>query len=335
MNPISAPNLPFRAIRLPGNPILSQETEGYDKELLGDNLNGPSLIRVPDWLPNPLGRYYLYFAHHGGNHIRLAYADSLAGPWKVHQRGVLYLDKTPCAGHIASPDLHIDEKERRLRMYYHGPTPLVEGDYDPVPPERRGLSGSQRSHVALSHDGLNFTHEEGPFAPPYLRAWKWKEHWYGIGMPPFLQRSKDGMTEWEAGPYLLDGTFDDSPEPMSVTQWKDGGPKIIRHSAVHVEGSTLHLFLSRIGDRPEHIWHATVDLAEDWQNWRARHAASLLQPEEAWEGTSAPLEPSRPGKIHGPVRQLRDPGIYVEEERIYLLYSVAGEAGIAIAELQR
>jgi hypothetical protein len=34
-----------------------------------------------------------------------------------------------------------------------------------------------------------------------------------------------------------------------------------------------------------------------------------------------------------PVRQLRDPAIYQEDGRTYLLYSVAGEHGIAIAEL--
>ncbi|TGP23371.1 hypothetical protein, partial [Mesorhizobium sp. M1D.F.Ca.ET.234.01.1.1] len=41
----------------------------------GANINGPSLIRVPDWLPGRLGAYYLYFAHHTGTYIRLAFAD--------------------------------------------------------------------------------------------------------------------------------------------------------------------------------------------------------------------------------------------------------------------
>ena len=47
---------------------------------LGPNIQGPSLIRVPDWVPNPIGRYYLYFADHKGRHIRLAYANTLTGP---------------------------------------------------------------------------------------------------------------------------------------------------------------------------------------------------------------------------------------------------------------
>ena len=46
---------------------------------IGTNINGPSLIRVPAQVwPQPLGRYYLYFSHHKGAFIRLAYADDLS-----------------------------------------------------------------------------------------------------------------------------------------------------------------------------------------------------------------------------------------------------------------
>jgi hypothetical protein len=34
------------------------------------------------------------------------------------------------------------------------------------------------------------------------------------------------------------------------------------------------------------------------------------------------------------VNQLRDPAIFEEDGRIYLLYSIAGEAGIGIAEIE-
>jgi hypothetical protein len=34
------------------------------------------------------------------------------------------------------------------------------------------------------------------------------------------------------------------------------------------------------------------------------------------------------------VRQLRDPAIFREDGRTYLIYSVAGESGLAIAELR-
>ena len=45
-----------RLERLEGNPIIRPEMlPGPD----GENINGPSLIRVPSWVKNPLGRYYL------------------------------------------------------------------------------------------------------------------------------------------------------------------------------------------------------------------------------------------------------------------------------------
>ncbi len=70
-------------------------------------------------------------------------------------------------------------------------------------------------------------------------------------------------------------------------------------------------------------------LSGDWTNWQPSDLVTVLQPELDYEGARLPLQPSR----HGPVRQLRDPATYQEGAKIYLLYSVAGESGIAIAEL--
>jgi hypothetical protein len=39
-----------------------------------------------------LGKCYLYFADHKGRYIRLAYADNVLGPWKVHVPGSLQLE---------------------------------------------------------------------------------------------------------------------------------------------------------------------------------------------------------------------------------------------------
>jgi hypothetical protein len=73
--------------RFPTNPIIRPHLD----DRMGDNINGPSLIRLPDWIEEPLGRYYLYFAHHDGQYIRLAYSDDLHGPWTSHREGVLSL----------------------------------------------------------------------------------------------------------------------------------------------------------------------------------------------------------------------------------------------------
>ena len=111
---------------------------------IGVNLNGPSVIEVPGWVLNPLGKYYLYFAHHRGRYIRMAYGNDLMGPWTIHRPGVLNVTETPFAhsdlsldqaraqpgfnplnspylyAHIASPDVHIDLHNQKIRLYYHG-----------------------------------------------------------------------------------------------------------------------------------------------------------------------------------------------------------------------
>jgi hypothetical protein len=61
----------------------------------------------------------------------------------------------------------------------------------------------------------------------------------------------------------------------------------------------------------------------------------VLEPELDWEGADLPLEPSNWGASKGPVRQLRDPGIYEEDGKLYLLYSGAGEQNLGIARLHR
>ena len=86
--------------RLSGNPIIRPAMlPAHD----GANINGPSLIRVPTWIPNPLGNYYLYFAHHGGTYIRLAYADALTGPWTVYKLDTLRLEHTACDAGAPAP----------------------------------------------------------------------------------------------------------------------------------------------------------------------------------------------------------------------------------------
>ncbi|MCA9486950.1 MAG: hypothetical protein KC548_04830, partial [Nanoarchaeota archaeon] len=111
-------DLDMKIRRFDRNPLIHQDLDGL-KGLLGSNINGPSIIRTPDWIKNPLGKYYLYFAHHKGSYIRLAYADSIEGPWRLHSQGVLHLEEAPCEDHIASPDVHIDSINQKLIMYFH------------------------------------------------------------------------------------------------------------------------------------------------------------------------------------------------------------------------
>ncbi len=88
-----------------------------------------------------------------------------------------------------------------------------------------------------------------------------------------------------------------------------------------------------MGHAPERILLSRIDLRGDWQAWRDGEAVDVLRPEREWEGANAPVAPSVRSVAYGVVNQLRDPAIFVEDGRTFLLYAVAGERGIAIAEV--
>lgn len=308
----------MRVRRFEHNPIVGPAASAT----IGTNINGPSLIRVPDWVTTPLGRYYLYFAHHKGTHIRLAFSDTLEGPWRVHEPGALALEDSAYPveldvegiaarlaaatgrvtreflyAHIASPEAVVVPERQQIRLYYHG---MLE-------------TGRQASRVATSTDGLHFTPLPDVIANPYLRMFKRPDAWYGMAMPGVFYRSADGLTGFEQGPTLFD--------------------RNMRHAALAVSGATLQVFWTRVGDSPEHILLTAVDTSGDWQDWRCGETVDVLLPEFAWEGADLPLVPSVRGAIEAPANQLRDPCYFEERGQSYLLYSVAGESGIAIASV--
>jgi hypothetical protein len=279
----------------------------------GDNINGPSLLRVPDWLGAPLGRYYLYFAHHRGDHIRLAVADRLEGPWRVHPGGTLVLGVAPgCHDHIASPDVHADDARRELRMYFHGPALADCG---------------QRTFLATSRDGLHWQAQATILAPFYLRAFRWRDAWFGFAKGGDLYRSPDGVA-----PFALVGN------PFAVLATHRPGfnhAGDIRHLAVDLHEDHLWAYHTRIGDAPERILRQRIALGGEPAAWRAEPEEEVLRPESAWEGADLPVTASVAGAAHGREHALRDPAIFRENGRCWLLYSVAGESGLALAEIRR
>jgi hypothetical protein len=266
---------------------------------MGSNINGPALLRAPEWVAEPLGNYYLYFAHHQGTYIRLAYADRLEGPWQIYTPGVLDLKDSYFSEHIASPEIRIDETRREIWMYYHGCCL-------PEPPR-------QYTRLAISSDGLHFTVRPEILGTSYWRVFEWGGYHYALAMPGKFYRSRDGLTGFELGPTLF------TPD--------------MRHAALKLEGDRLKVFYSNARDCPERILLSTIELRPDWREWQNSEPVTVLGPEMEYEGANLPLVPSARGAIHEPARQLRDPCIFEEEGKTYLLYSVAGEYGIAIAEL--
>lgn len=310
-------------------PIITPDTHPS----IGDNIQGPSLIRVPDWVENPLGRYYLYFADHKGTYIRLAFADTLTGPWQIHPPGSLHLKDSlfptdpppvPADGgaaaqassrasmpgkrshdfnteatttHIASPDVHVNEDERRIVMYFHGLEDFAK----------------QATRVAVSENGIDFTAKPEILGRTYFRAFRHQGMVYAMAMPGQFYRSRDGYTGFEEGPRLF------NPD--------------MRHAALLIRGDTLNVFWTQVGHAPESVLLSTIDLSKDWSEWRDSEPVEILRPEFPWEGADAPVEPSIRSTAYGFVNQLRDPAIYTEGDDIYLLYAVGGEAGIALARV--
>ena len=173
------------------------------------------MIRVPDWVENPLGKYYLYFADHKGQYIRLAYADAITGPWKIYVPGSLPIEdsffavaRPPIAEdrlaelvaaretsgvrvshdyakeltepHIASPDVHVDEENQRIIMYFHG----LEA------------AARQHSRVATSKNGIDFETLPSDIGRTYYRAFAWDDMTYAIAMPGQFYRSEDGLKDF-------------------------------------------------------------------------------------------------------------------------------------------
>ncbi|MEM7253729.1 MAG: hypothetical protein AAF493_20105 [Pseudomonadota bacterium] len=315
----------MQVTRLVDGPIVHPGTHPS----IGVNIQGPSLVRVPAWVTEPLGAYYLYFADHKGTYIRLATADRLAGPWRIHPPGSLDIAdsrfptepptmpdnaqetaesrrQTRSHGwvheattpHIASPDVHIDMSNQQFVMYFHG---LARFDH-------------QATRVATSVDGIRFTAHEPLLGRTYFRVFRYQDWVYALAMPGQFYRARSWLGPFESGPRLF------NPD--------------MRHSAVRVVDTTLEVFWTQVGEAPERILRTTIDLKPQWRDWTLGTTSEVLRPERDWEGADQPLEPSIRSTAYGRVNQLRDPALFEEDGRLYLLYAVAGESGIAVAEIR-
>lgn len=293
-----------RIDRFEENPLLTPDSDGR----IGTNINGPSVIRAPDWFDDRLGQYYMYFAHHNGEYVRLAYADDLTGPWTVYTPGTLHLDETRFDGHIASPDVHVDHEKERIRMYFHG-----GGSSGPY--EHGSGEFAQVTDVATSTNGLDFDSRARTLGVAYFRVWDYDGAHYAVGNDGHLYHGTDPLAPFERKQELF---------PRN------------RHFALQFTGEDrVRVFLTRRGDRPERVMVATLDLSPPVEEWRAdpHPPETVLWPAREYEGGDLPPRTSENGGVHERVRALRDPAIFEEDGRTYLFYSVAGESGIGGAEI--
>jgi hypothetical protein len=317
--------------RLPQNPLVTVRSS----PTLGGNVNGPTVIRVPDWVERPLGRYYMYFANHMGDFIRLAYADDLAGPWTIHEPGVLHVRDTAFFRpqpdppetmedfytHVASPEILVDTARRRIVMWYHGW--YTNGERWPVDPTlaRRWAADKgygQYTQAAESTDGRHFEVKPVLTRTSYLRVFEHDGSLYGVSRLGRLSRAPDASRPFELGP----NPFRDGPYAGRV-----------RHVALAKRGAALDVYFTAIGDAPERVLRSTIDLSGDWTAWRAGAPVDIVAPDAPFECIQLPNLPSEAGDVEVPVRQLRDPFVFEERSRTVLFYSFCGEQGIAAVEL--
>ncbi|MFC7304137.1 hypothetical protein ACFQVC_07920 [Streptomyces monticola] len=114
----------------------------------------PCIRGVYDKLPDPLGRYYLYYAPHdapGG--ICLAYGDSLEGPFTEHPGNPIVSNNWQphySVSHVSSPHVMWHAGLRELWLYFHGE--------------------NTTTRLARSRDGINFTYDSVVLSTAMLPA---------------------------------------------------------------------------------------------------------------------------------------------------------------------
>ncbi len=163
----------------------------------------------------------------------------------------------------------------------------------------------QPAFVASSSDGIHFIPRSEALGLGYFRVFEWEGFHYALGMPGVFYRSRSGVDSFEEGPTLFS-------EDM-------------RHSALKLDGDVLSVFHTVVGEVPERIVLSKIPLTSDWLSWKESEPVVILEPERVYDGADLPLEPSARDLAPGRVRQLRDPAIFQEDGKTYLLYSVAGE----------
>ncbi|MEU5871069.1 hypothetical protein AB0A73_05840 [Glycomyces sp. NPDC047369] len=135
------------AAAVPGFPTFTRLGAALDKSTLSyaparKEIIFPSIRHVAGKVANPLGNWYMYYAPHddpGG--ICLAYADSLAGPWKEYSANPI-IDRNWnghfSVPHVSSPHAHWNAADGKMYLYFHG--------------------DNRTTRVATSTDGRSFTY---------------------------------------------------------------------------------------------------------------------------------------------------------------------------------
>ncbi|MEE9602769.1 MAG: hypothetical protein V3V75_05645, partial [Thermoguttaceae bacterium] len=286
-------------------PSTAMAGTAYDFELVADgaviapaseagDAGNPSVIRVPDWIPsgqrpNADANYYMYYGDHDDHYIRMRWAETLDGPWTAFNLGDSYNSHTRHGvfdylsdslradyDHVFAPDVHVDNVNERIIMYYHGEN---QGTYEMEdPPYTKIWKRHTKDFVATSEYGLNFNSPEyaggesghgpvwqaadGPvreviIASDYARVFEWDGGLYSVCKEGVLFKAPNPADPWAPHPTL----------PYKEEAWT-GGP----------EPSTTFLFSQAFADHPNNP-HGVALVAEP-EDQRLNHVAVNVLPAE-------------------------------------------------------
>jgi hypothetical protein len=278
----------------------------------------------------------MYFGNHRGVFIRLAYADSPIGPWKVYEPGVWHVkdsslyrpqpDSASFGGfntHFASPEVFIDIANRRIVLWAHGW--YTNNERWPAEPKAAQQWANEKGYGqftqgAISSDGLNFTAQPAITKESYIRVFRRNGELFGMSRLGVLLHAPDPLASFEIGPNAFRET--------------SYGSNRVRHIALLPRGTRLHVLFTAIGDAPERLLWSTIDMTGSWKDWRVSTPVDVMQPDMDYECARQPTAPSQVGDVAGEVRQIRDPYVLEDDGKTYVFYAICGEPGVAGAEIK-
>ena len=292
------------------------------------NQNSPSPVRPRRWMHPDLQKYpiVIYYSSHvsrglsgGGGFIQVLGGSSSkeCSAWtKVNI--TLDLPQTICNS-VHSPYITVDDDQQRLYMYAHGH-------------HCTGLGGKQPTLVLHSHDGVSWDIKDAHNVLLeelfYLTSpVNYKGEYYALAK---TQESPEGSVMLLQS-QSLEGPFVKGPILA----------RGVRHCDVHIVGSVIYVFFTMIGDAPERILLATIDLAQGSPtSLHFLPGPTVLTPTYSHEHGNSTIAPSKmgPGSCT-PLSELRDPHFLPDENMSNgilsgsLFYTVQGERAFALARV--
>jgi len=269
----------------------------------------PSVIRVPSWIApadraNSSANYYMYYGSHGGKHIRMKWAQTLDGPWTdfdlggtyngQSRRGVFDADADATRedyDHVSAPDVHVDDVNQRIIMYFHGERPSTTTSGGTNVPKRH------ENFVTTSAKGLNFNDplhaggetSHGPrsvtvdditrdiwIGEDYQRAFQKNGDWYSISKRSITNASPNPNDPWAplaGNPFGEAWTRENTPSAL----WTNDASAV--QDNYHSPGATF-LASSEFANHPRNP-NPGIRITSNGSSERLNHVGvNLLSPDE-------------------------------------------------------